>query len=108
MLANPSDFIENSEHSELMTHYKSLIDAHQGTSQPKTAEEVKQRFEVQRKKKERSLIRDVASNRKRSSEALTSKEIEELLLKISDKVPEEPDSYWEELLEDVSELLEED
>ena len=108
MLANPSDFIENSEHSELMTHYKSLIDAHQGTSQPKTAEEVKQRFEAQRKKKERSLIRDVASNRKRSSEALTSKEIEELLLKISDKVPEESDSYWEELLEDVSELLEED
>ena len=108
MLANPSDFIENAEHSELMTHYKSLIDAHQGTSQPKTAEEVKQRFEAQRKKKERSLIRDVANNRKRSSEVLSPKEIEELLLKISDKAPEESESYWEELLDDVNELLEED
>lgn len=108
MLANPSDFIENSIHSKSMTHYKSLIDAHQGTSQPKTAEEVKQRFENQRKKKERSLIRDVASNRKRSSEVLSPKEIEELLLKISDKAPEESESYWEELLDDVNELLEED
>jgi hypothetical protein len=28
MLANPSDFIENSKHSVTMTYYKSLIDAH--------------------------------------------------------------------------------
>ena len=108
MLANPSNFIENSEHSVTMTYYKSLIDEHQGKSQPKTAQEVKERFEKQRKKKERSLIRDVASNRKRSSEVLDSKEIEELLLKISDQSPEASESYWEELLEDVNELLEED
>tara|TARA_B110000444_G_scaffold50104_1_gene46047 strand:- start:2380 stop:2985 length:606 start_codon:yes stop_codon:yes gene_type:complete len=108
MLANPSDFIENSEHSETMVYYKSLIDIHQGTSQPKTAEEVQQRFEAQRQKKERSLIRDVASNRKRSSEVLGAKEIEELLSKISDKPTEESDSFWEELLDDVNELFEED
>lgn len=108
MLANPFDFIENSEHSVTMTYYKSLIDAHQGTSQPKTAKEVKERFEAQRKKKERSLIRDVASNRKRTPETLAPEEIEELLSKISDKAPEAPDSFWEELLEDVNDLLEED
>jgi len=108
MLANPSDFIENSEHSATMTFYKSLIDIHQGTAQPKTAKEVKERFEAQRKKKEHSLIRDVASSRKKSTEVLNPEEIEELLLKISDKVPDTPDSFWEELLDDVNELLEED
>ena len=108
MLANPSDFIENSEHSVTMTYYKSLIDAHQGTSQPKTAEEVKEKFEVQRKKKDRSLIRDIANNRKKSSEVLGAEEIEELLLKISDKNPETSDSYWDGLLDDVNDLLEDD
>ena len=108
MLANPSDFIENSEHSVTMTYYKSLIDAHQGTSQPKTAEEVKEKFEAQRKKKDRSLIRDIANNRKKSSEVLGAEEIEELLLKISDKNPETPDSYWDELLDDINDLLEDD
>ncbi|MBF26543.1 MAG: hypothetical protein CMA98_01945 [Euryarchaeota archaeon] len=107
MLANPEDFIENAAHSETMTYYKSLIDKHQGKAQPKTAEEVKERFEIQRKKPQKSLIRDVASNRKRSTEVLNSEEIEELLLKISDKNPEATESYWEELLEDVNELLDE-
>jgi hypothetical protein len=107
MLANPVDFIENTTHSETMTYYKSLIDKHQGKAQPKTAKEVKERFEIQRKKPQKSLIRDVASNRKRSNEALNSEEIEELLLKISDKNPETSESYWEELLEDVNELLDE-
>ena len=108
MLANPSDFIENSKHSVTMIYYKSLIDAHQGTSQPKTAKEVKEKFEAQRRKKDRSLIRDIANNRKKSSEALGAEEIEELLLKISDKNPETSDSYWEELLDDVNDLLEDD
>ena len=107
MLANPVDFIENTVHSETMAYYKSLIDKHQGKAQPKTAEEVKERFEIQRKKPQKSLIRDVASNRKRSTEVLNSEEIEELLLKISDKNPEATESYWEELLEDVNELLDE-
>jgi len=91
-----------------MSYYKSLIDKHQGKSQPKTAEEVKERFELQRKKPEKSLIRDVASNRKRSTEALNSAEIEELLMKISDKPPVTFSEYWEELLQDVNELLDED
>ena len=108
MLANPADFIENTVHSETMTYYKSLIDKHQGKSQPKTAEEVQERFEAQRNKPQRSLIRDVASNRKKSTHVLNSEEIEELLLKISDKNPEASESYWEELLEDMNELLDED
>jgi len=108
MLANPTDFIENTVHSETMSYYKSLIDKHQGKSQPKTAEEVQERFELQRKKPEKSLIRDVASNRKRSTEALNSAEIEELLMKISDKPPVTFSEYWEELLQDVNELLDED
>lgn len=108
MLANPSDFLENPNHSVTMAYYKSLIDEHQGTSQPKTSEEVKERFERQRKKKSKSLIRDVANNRKQSSEVLGPEEIEELLLKISDKAPEASESYWEELLEGVNELLEDD
>ena len=37
-----------------------------------------------------------------------SEDIEELLSKISDKNPEASESYWEELLEDVNELLDED
>ena len=41
-------------------------------------------------------------------ETLAPEEIEELLSKISDKAPEAPDSFWEELLEDVNDLLEED
>ena len=108
MLANPADFIENTVHSETMTYYKSLIDKHQGRSQPKTAEEVQERFETQRNKPQRSLLRDVASNRNKSTHVLNSEEIEELLLKISDKNPEASESYWEELLEDVNELLDED
>lgn len=108
MLANPADFIENTVHSETMTYYKSLIDKHQGKSKAKTAEEVQERFEAQRNKPQRSLIRDVASNRKKSTHVLNSEEIEELLLKISDKNPEASESYWEELLEDVNELLDED
>ena len=108
MLANPADFIENTVHSETMTHYKSLIDKHQGKSQPKTAQEVQERFEIQRNKPQRSLIRDVASNRKKSTHTLNSEEIEELLLKISDKNPEASESYWEELLQDVNELLDDD
>ena len=54
------------------------------------------------------MIRDVASNRKKSTHVLNSEEIEELLLKISDKNPEASESYWEELLEDVNQLLDED
>jgi len=108
MLANPADFIENTVHSEMMSHYKSLIDKHQGKSQPKTAEEVRERFERQRNKPQKSLIRDVASNRKKNTEVLNSEEIEELLSKISDKTPEANESYWEELLQDVNELLDED
>ena len=90
------------------SHYKSLIDKHQGKSQPKTAEEVRERFERQRNKPQKSLIRDVASNRKKNTEVLNSEEIEELLSKISDKTPEVSESYWEELLQDVNELLDED
>ena len=108
MLANPGDFIENTVHSETMSYYKSLIDKHQGKSQPKTADEVRQRFELQRNKSQKSLIRDVANNRKRSNQVLNSEDIEELLSKISDKNPEASESYWEELLEDVNELLDED
>ena len=108
MLANPTDFIENTVHSETMSHYKSLIDKHQGKSQPKTAEEVRKWFERQRNKPQKSLIRDVASNRKKNTEVLNSEEIEELLSKISDKTPEVSESYWEELLQDVNELLDED
>ena len=108
MLANPTDFIENTVHSEMMSHYKSLIDKHQGKSQPKTAEEVRERFERQRNKPQKSLIRDVASNRKKNTEVLNSEEIEELLSKISDRTPEVSESYWEELLQDVNELLDED
>ena len=108
MLANPTDFIENTVHSETMSHYKSLIDKHQGKSQPKTAEEVRKRFERQRNKPQKSLIRDVASNRKKNTEVLNPEEIEELLSKISDRTPEVSESYWEELLQDVNELLDED
>ena len=108
MLTNPTDFIDNTVHSETMSHYKSLIDKHQGKSQPKTAEEVQDRFEKQRNKPQKSLIRDVANNRKGKITKLNSKEIEDLLSKISDKNPDVSDSYWEELLDDVNDLFDED
>ena len=74
----------------------------------KTAEEVQDRFEKQRNKPQKSLIRDVANNRKGKSTKLNSKEIEDLLSKISEKNPDVSDSYWEELLDDVNDLFDED
>ena len=66
------------------------------------------RFEKQRNKPEKSLIRDVANNRKGKTTKLNSQEIEDLLSKISDKNPDVSDSYWEELLDDVNDLFDED
>jgi len=42
------------------------------------------------------------------STKLNSKEIEDLLSKISEKNPDVSDSYWEELLDDVNDLFDED
>ena len=41
MLTNPTDFIDNTVHSETMSYYKSLIDKHQGKSQPKQPKKYK-------------------------------------------------------------------
>ena len=61
MLSNPAAHTEDPTHGEMMIHYSSLIDAHQGQAPAKTIEEMVAVFERQRNKRQRSLIRDVAN-----------------------------------------------
>jgi len=107
MLANPSAYNDDSTHGEMMTHYSALIDAHQGEAPATTIEEVVARFELQRKKRKSSLIRDVANENEWNDVELTEEQREEMLAKITGGRPRHIPS-WEELLAEVEELLEED
>ena len=107
MLANPVDYNEDSTHGEMMIHYSTLIDAHQGKAPAKTIEEIIAVFEKQKNKKQRSLIRDVANNNEWHDVELSAEQREEMLAKITGERPKHMPT-WEELLSEVEELLGED
>ena len=107
MLANPVEHNEDSTHGEMMIHYSTLIDAHQGKAPAKTIEEINAVFEKQKNKKLRSLIRDVANNNEWHDVELSAEQREEMLAKITGE-PLKHMPSWEELLSEVEELLGED
>ncbi|MCH2267940.1 hypothetical protein [Candidatus Thalassarchaeum betae] len=104
MLANPSNYADDSTHGELMTHYTALIDAHHGETPATTIEEVVARFEEQRKKRKRSLIRDVANMNEWNDVELSEEQREEMLAKLTGERPKHVPT-WDELLAEVAELL---
>jgi hypothetical protein len=105
MLSNPAAHTEDPTHGEMMIHYSSLIDAHQGQAPAKTIEEMVAVFERQRNKRQRSLIRDVANQNEWNDVELDAEQREEMLAKITGERPKHIPS-WEELLSEVEELLE--
>ena len=107
MLSNPAAHTEDPTHGEMMIHYSSLIDAHQGQAPAKTIEEMVAVFERQRNKRQRSLIRDVANQNEWNDVELDAEQREEMLAKITGERPKHMPS-WEELLSEVEELLEGD
>ena len=107
MLSNPAAHTEDPTHGEMMIHYSSLIDAHQGQAPAKTIEEMVAGFERQRNKRQRSLIRDVANQNEWNDVELDAEQREEMLAKITGERPKHIPS-WEELLSEVEELLEGD
>ena len=107
MLSNPAAHTEDPTHGEMMIHYSSLIDAHQGQAPAKTIEEMVAVFERQRNKRQRSLIRDVANQNEWNDVELVAEQREEMLAKITGERPKHIPS-WEELLSEVEELLEGD
>ena len=107
MLANPAAYTEDSTHGELMSHYSTLINAHQGKAPAKTIEEIIAVFEKQKNKRQRSLIRDVANNNEWQDVELSEDQREEMLAKITGERPKHMPS-WDELLFEVEKLLEED
>ena len=107
MLSNPAAHTEDPTHGEMMIHYSSLIDAHQGQAPAKTIEEMVAVFERQRNKRQRSLIRDVANQNEWNDVELDAEQREEMLAKITGERPKHIPS-WEELLSEVEELLEGD
>ena len=90
-----------------MIYYSSLIDKHNGISPAKTAKEIGKRFEELRKKKDKSIIRDVANQNKWSEKPPDFFEREELLQLITDSNSIN-NLNWDKLLSEVGELLEDD
>ena len=107
MLAQPSKYIDDSEHGESMIYYASLIDKHNGVSPAKTAEEIERRFKELRLKKSKSIIRDVANQNKWNDNPPDFFEREELLQLITEDIIKE-DTKWDDLLSEVGKLLEEE
>ena len=107
MLADPGKHIDDSQHGEFMLAYQRLIDAHQGVEEVITMEQVEARFAKQRQKEDKSLIRDVANQNPWSDRAPDAEERKEMLAMFgSADRPEAPS--WDDLMDEVGELLDED
>ena len=107
MLADPSKYIDDSEHGDFMLGYVRLIEAHQGVEEIVSMEQVEARFAAQRAKKDKSLIREVANQNPWSDRAPDAEEREEMLEMFGSA--ERPDvPSWEDLMAEVGELLDED
>ena len=107
MLSDPASHTEDSSHGQMMIHYATLIDEHQGTAPASTAEEMFEVYEKQKSKSEKSLIRDVANQNPWQDVELDAETREEMLSKLSDNTPPNIAS-WDELLAQVEDILEED
>ena len=106
MLADPGKYIDDSEHGEYMLNYVRLIAAHQGVEQVITMEQVEARFAAQRAKKDKSIIREVANQNPWAERAPDAEDREEMLQMFGTATrPEAP--TWEDLLDEVGELLDE-
>ena len=107
MLASPASYIDDTEQGELMLHYVTLISEHQGEVSANTQEQIEEMFERQRRQKSTSLIHE---RRKKSSwwgSKLEPNEMEELLSLIDGGKRKEVPT-WDDLLAEVSEMLDED
>jgi hypothetical protein len=107
MLAEPAKSIDDTAHGELMIYYQKLINLHQGDEEMNTLQQVEARFERQRSKADKSLIRDVANQNPWAKTPPSSEEREEMLALFG------PDSEldtktWDELIAEVGELLEDE
>ena len=107
MLSDPSSHTDDPTHGQMMIHYATLIDKHQGTAPANTAEEMFEVYEKQKSKSEKSLIRDVANQNPWQDVELDAETREEMLSKLSDNTPPNIAS-WDELLAQVEDILEED
>ncbi len=107
MLAEPSKHIDDTIHGESMLVYQRLIDAHQGIEEATTIEQVEARFARQRRKQDRSLIKDVANQSPWAKRPPDAAEREEMLAMFGVEKPQEVPT-WEDLIAEIGELLEED
>ena len=107
MLADPNKYIDDNDHGDFMLNYLRLIDSHRGIEEVITMEQVEARFAAQRSKKDKSLIREVANQNQWTKKAPDADERKEMLEIFGEaKSPDVPS--WDDLLEEVGELLDED
>ena len=104
MLADPANHIDDDAHGEWMVRYAGLVSEHQGVAKAKTHEEVVARFEKERKKRKRSIIRDVANQNKWLDDPPDKFEREDLL-SVFGADPRRRPMTWEDLLEEIEGLL---
>jgi hypothetical protein len=81
-----------------------LVNEHQGVAKAKTHKEVIARFEEERNKRKRSIIRDVANQNKWLGEPPDASEREDLLALFGADTEHRP-LTWEDLLEEIEDLL---
>jgi hypothetical protein len=105
MLTEPSKYIDDSDHGDSMLYYSKLVDKHNGIVPAKTSEDVKKIFEMQRKIKPKSLIRDVANQNKWVEEPPNGIEREKLLKLITQDSVLSGSLDWDNILDGVDELL---
>jgi hypothetical protein len=104
MLSDPANHIDDDSHGDWMARYAALVNEHQGVAKAKTHEEVVARFEEERKKRKRSIIRDVANQNRWLVEPPDASEREDLLALFGTD-PEHRPLTWEDLLEEIEGLL---
>ncbi|MBM47170.1 MAG: hypothetical protein CMA54_00435 [Euryarchaeota archaeon] len=104
MLVDPANHIDDDAHGDWMVRYLALVNEHQGVAKAKTHKEVVARFEAERKKRKRSIIRDVANQNKWLDQPPDASEREDLLSAFGAD-PEHRPKTWEELLEEIEGLL---
>ncbi len=90
-----------------MLVYQRLINAHQGIEEATTIEQVEARFARQRRKQDRSLIKDVANQSPWAKRPPDAAEREEMLAMFGVEKPQEVPT-WDDLIAEIGELLEED
>jgi hypothetical protein len=105
MLTKPSKYIDDSIHGTSMLYYSALIDKHNGIMPSKTSEDIKNKFERQKKNIPKSIIRDVANQNKWINKPPNNMEREELLNLITGNTKSKHPSDWSNLLDEVDELL---